>query len=380
MPAQELLLGRLQALLTQLDQLKVALGGQGLDANLRKRMGPLFDNEIADQRKRLKNDIDAVKRGVVNRLSWGSLRDREDQCKPLFGECLAYLQAARARGAEADAKLCGVADALLDELNAACELNWRRFIILAGDESFSDRVQIIRMRFPFSGVWDLPVAAHEFGHFAAFRVTAATANNGRSLLFREYLDRYLEQHPDLGEEWNYYLNEFFSDIFATFVLGPSYACTSLLLRFTVADVNKESDQRHPSYAKRAFAILETLRRMNSAEGTEGHFSDVLNLLKSEWAEALLSAKVETALSPEVQNQIGAIARDIFWILHRGCRNARYTGWQTALTLHFGWQANDETVAQKPAIRDLLNAAWLARLQLQPGNSSEPISSLMLSLC
>ena len=133
-------------------------------------------------------------------------------------------------------------------------------------------MQLIRIRFPVCGIWDLPIVAHEFGHFAAARITVSEGGADRVLPFARFVDEYLDENRNLGNEWRDYLSEYFADCFATFVLGPSYACTSLLLRFDIGTAYAEADMLHPSYAKRAHAILCLLRRMDAEADSAGDFT------------------------------------------------------------------------------------------------------------
>ena len=84
---------------------------------------------------------------------------------PLFEESLALVEGALVRGAKLDNGLCQIADALLDELRTKADVAWGRFTILAEGEFFGEMAQIIRLRFPEVSIWNLPIAAHEFGHF-----------------------------------------------------------------------------------------------------------------------------------------------------------------------------------------------------------------------
>jgi hypothetical protein len=378
MDSKELMTARLQALLVQLDQAQRALASDGIDNNLRARVGHLFQEDLKCQRALVERDLGLLAKNQLKQSSWSGLQQREGACAFLFRECLAFLQGARGRGRDVDTGLCEIADTMLDELSAACELNWCRFTILADEEFFSDQVQIIRLRFPFCGIWDLPVAAHEFGHFAAYRLTVPEGDGRRSPPFKEYIDGYIAENQ-LRKEEEYYLNEYFADAFATYVLGPSYACTSLLLRFGVATALDEMDGRHPSYGKRAWIILDTLNRMNKERDSEGDFNQVVSVLRDYWISALKSAENARELSESDREKLNDISLQLYGILKGGARNARYNRWKIARKLQPALKPDGKKPDGEYEIRDLLNAAWLVRLQpnILPGQISNRVVELCL---
>jgi hypothetical protein len=294
----------------------------------------------------------------------------------LFDDILAFLQGARTRGRDVDGGLCEIADAMLDELDDACELGWHRFTMLADAAFFSDDRQIVRLRFPFCGVWGLPVAAHEFGHFAAFRLGFGQGDKTRSLEFKSYLEDYLTNHADLGREWRAYLEEFFADVFATFTMGPSYLFTSMLLQFAVSAANDATDT-HPSYARRAYVMQSTLRRMNLEADSSGDFDQVIQLLDKCWKTALDSANSPVALPPTEEERLSDIAGDTYRLLSRAAGRARYNRWQKAKELQSDLIEDIGELEDSYGIRDLLNAAWLARFV--PGQTPATISDRVVAL-
>jgi hypothetical protein len=293
----------------------------------------------------------------------------------VFHECLAFLQGGRARGRDVDIKLCEIADGLLDQLSYACGLAWGRFTILADEEFFSDYAQIIRIRFPFHGIWDLPVAAHEFGHFAAHRLTAGEGQ-ARSLPFPQFVTDYCVQNK-LGREWALYLNEFFADAFATYTLGPSYAFTSLLLRFGVATAHDEVDQKHPSYAKRAQLILDVLNRMDCEADSKGALDHVIRLLRDLWDTALNSAEMRKQMPDADGERLGYLTGELYGILTRTATHARYNRWDMTAQLQSNVKAGTKAPTCEYEVRDLLNAAWRARFE--PNSSPEQISGRVICL-
>jgi hypothetical protein len=390
MAATELARERLNVLLTQLDDLKALLSkrqdelletlrrqlqektywpspvkgdrDRNQDDYLLSRMSAVFEYEIGELRKKIEWDLAFIKGGLVKKGTWTSIEDRARECKKLFSEALSYLQAMSGLFGETTTKLCRIADAMLDQVNEHCDLGWRRFAVPADGESYSEVIQLIRLRFPLGGIWDIPVAAHEFGHFAAYRLRTVRSDGIPSPVFHDYFDGYLQQNgfvPPLTEVWRSYLNEFFADIFATYVLGPSYACSAVLLRFEPAHPHRDGNT-HPSYVKRARAIIGTLQRMDMEPETTGRLSTIIEEIDNGWRDALASADTTDALSEMDQQQVDGIASAIYTDLQLACGRARYVGWQRAVALYAIWK-DKSRVTEPPAIADLLNAAWLARL-------------------
>ena len=200
------------------------------------------------------------------------------------------------------------------------------------------------MRFPLNGIWDIPIAAHEFGHFAAYRLNVPDEDGTPSPVFRDFVEGYLRQYEVSSEArsqvWRSYLNEYFADIFATYVLGPSYACTALLLRFEPANAQRESSATHPSFAKRARAIIETLQRMDMERDSEGKFSSIIDVINQRWFDILASVGIGSELPDNDRQQVSGIASAIYGDLKRACSNARYIGWGNAQSL-FGRSKNNQ---------------------------------------
>jgi hypothetical protein len=200
------------------------------------------------------------------------------------------------------------------------------------------------------------------------------------LPFQNYKEGFKQQYPERGEEWMFYLEEYFADVFATFVMGPAYALTCVLLRFDPACANCEEDRKHPSYNKRVHAILQTLSRMNSEKDTKGQFKDAVCVLTNFWNQALASAKQSAAIPAEERQQVDSLVFSFYEMLKRGAPNARFNCW-TSAKLKQPWLSAVQPPAVNAAnfkISELLNSAWLCRLQ--PGTESGKVSNNMIQLC
>lgn len=312
-----------------------------------------FDNAITDRCLEIDSDL---KQPRADAGAWGLLRQREEACKPLFREALAFLQTLG--GCKRDlVGPAGLASALVAELSQASVLGPTPLIVPDVDDSFSDFVQNIRLRFPAADLWDVPVVAHEFGHFAAYRLTAS-ADEGiqRRRPFPEYVAEFMNMHRNdpasERDKWRNWLNEFFADAFATFVMGPSFAASVLLLRSDVALAFKPSNT-HPSYAARAKLILDNLQR--ASDDTDGEYNLAVCWLTEQWRELLKFAEGDRNLE-----WVDDIARKLYEALLACARNARYSGWKGACNeVQFLVEQHCDSTKARISARDLVNGAWVA---------------------
>src|ERR1700722_15724712 len=179
MKPAERLLARVQQTLDDLESARATLESGAIEERYRCRIGADFWQDLDDQGTRLRESIDDLNQAAVNDFQqgpqlatfWGEFDINRRKSEDLVAKCLALTEGAIARSKEIDGGMCDIADVLLDELERSADLGWKRFTLPAVGESFSNLEQIIRIRFPSRDIWSLPVAAHEFGHFAARKMT-----------------------------------------------------------------------------------------------------------------------------------------------------------------------------------------------------------------
>jgi hypothetical protein len=230
------------------------------------------------------------------------------------------------------------------------------------------------LRFPFDGIWELPIAAHEFGHYVAPRLREGTPGGSEQSGFVTFRKEYLTEHLELGEVWESYLEELFADVFATYTVGPAFAFACLLLRFDPADPGTDGVQ-HPSYARRTHAILYTLALMNNEANTAGHFKDVIEGLRECWNGAVTSNGANAAAAePE---RIEYLADQFFSLLRSAAPYARFTGWKEAIC-KAGLFSDQNATPDGENLIELFNAAWLRRLT--EGVNAAEVSATVLKAC
>ncbi len=362
---------RIAALLEELDLAEKMLDSDSLSPQLRTQVDGTFGILIQQRRgdlRALEGKVAGHRDGVVKGL-WDRFHEIDEDCGRLSREYLAFLGGVQVRGAGLDGGVCEVADALLDELARSVGIDWPRFTILAEDEFLAGMTDIIRLRFPPLSIWNLPVAAHELGHFVTSELRDGVAG-GRPLLDlvadlkRKEGAALAGQVPERTvqmevEKLGFHLHEHLADLFAVYTLGPSYACTCIRLRFDPRRAYVEHP-RHPCDADRVWFVLRALEKIN-----EGHYQAVVDHLRDIWRHSVSAAgwsdsdrtsRERPWLSDTLEEMRHALGRN----LHR---NARYRGWDRAITLRHPLLASGRpTAVADCTLADLLNAAWLARLE------------------
>jgi hypothetical protein len=344
MDATSLLVDRLQALRERLNLADAAAGA-----------APAFAEAIAKSRDRLD---DAIPDARASEAAWHELAVWEKTDASLFREVLAYLQAIGQPALPASGAGL-LARGLVAELCTKLPLGDPPVIAPDVADSFSDFVEIIRLRYPPAGIWDVPVVAHELGHFAAYRLTSWEDGLQRSQAVRGFISEQLDaksiQSESEREKWRFWLNELFADAFATYCVGPCYAASALLLRFDVAQACDGDQRTHPSSAARAVAILEILREMNRE--AQDSYTTAINVLERQWMDLLGFAEKGNCRGewvPEMAYQLHQIVRKV-------ARRVQYENWRYAdESLQYVLTDPTKAPEQRFTARDLLNAAWLAR--------------------
>jgi hypothetical protein len=345
---------------------------------LKERAGDQFALLLEQQRGALVAILGEAQTTEKLDLTWGALRGVQSQCDAVFKEALAYLQGVLVRASGLDRGLCTVADALLDDLSRRAGVAWNRFTILADSEFFADMAAIVRLRFPELNVWSLPIAAHEFGHFVGPALRLKSAGISRHP-FEEILER--ESRRD-ARGWRY-THEYFADAFATYALGPAYACTCALLRFDPSTASTDGE-RHPSEAKRMHLILGILDEMNRSEPLEP-FGGVLQVLQEAWAEQIASGGEGAGLDERARAEVDALRDELLALMQQHMPpRLRYSGQRgmRASVIAAAMIGEAELrLVRDDTIAEVVNAAWECRLQAARLSRSdvEPIAKRAFQL-
>jgi hypothetical protein len=186
-----------------------------------------------------------------------------------------------------------------------------------------------------------------------------------------------------------------ADAFATYAMGPAYACAAIWLRFN--PFLAYSDQPGtPGDAKRATMVFEILKHMNAATSFT-NYDGVIRLLEDAWASALVCAKPPGELDRAQVTYLSDLAERAFRTFSdRLLPTAPYPakGWLDAQDWvqqrredhRAGRRWQDRTdvgslMSPIRSLRDILNAAWCARVQSDSAWVREyDLAGLVLKLC
>jgi hypothetical protein len=384
MTPQWLMLARLDGLLARLNEAHRAISTEGQDSRIKERIGNELARRLLEHTRALEGRRSKVaENGEVSKYAWAEVKS--SVTASLLDECLLYLQAARSRSSGVEADLCEIIDALFDELAGKTQsLAWKSYSVFAPEDSFDVLSRIIRVRYPVSGVWDIPIAVHEFGHFLSGNLRRVRPDGSAQLVFEEEKNSFvppqsIDQTP-LGmqqshTDWRFWLDEIFADVFATYAVGPSFACSCLLVRFDPGSTEEETDGKHPSYAKRAYVILQTLRFLNEEQLGRGQFGQAIQVLDTSWQGACEAAGTRWNVPDETW--LGRLVSNIYNMLKTVEGGLRFNDWKAASNkLRLLEQPND--AVGDFTLVELLNAAWICRLKKE-GSNPEQLSENFVQL-
>lgn len=374
MEARDVIFGQVERLRQELIRSGAGIDSLEIDAHLRDGVAPRFDTalkQLKDQNSTLEKK---VKDGEPLHVCWRHLRKLQDDSTKLFDECLAVIQGAWARKHGLDEGVCALTDALLDDL-AHC-VSWRGFTLLATSEFYRPTAEIIRIRYPEVSLWSLPLAAHEFGHYAGPELRHSQ-DGGHEYPFQARLK--VADEARVGarhtKEWHH-IQEYFADVFAIYTLGPAYAAALILLRMNPSDAYTET-ATHPSGAARVHGILWMLDKMDEggAARLRSPFRDVTGSLRGLWETSLEAAGQPTALSAPAVALVMQRMTELFEMLVDTTPQRLQFSWADWLRAQ-GMAADlaTKTLPEQLTRRDVLNAAWLARLQL-PGHNPHALNDI-----
>ena len=291
--------------------------------------------------------------------AWASLNDAHSEIGDLSKRLMAYVGGSLLRdeieGAQTRASNAfAIALALTDELSDATQIGWEKDILPADHEYTATDTGLIHMVFPRLTVWDLPAVMHEFGHYAALRIT-----NGSVVPFKVIRDSGSLGAPD-------HIEELFADAFASYVGGPAFGCACAMQRFSPTDAEAVEDTKtHPSHAARIHMIVALLRGRSTEVG-DPEWDQVTSLIEQCWASNLAAIGKPTELPDAWQPKLDLeVLRRIRDQVLAQVATARYQSWGSAVALAAQLDPDREmaiaAVPRGTSLRDILNSGWVARL-------------------
>jgi hypothetical protein len=211
---------------------------------------------------------------------------------------------------------------------------------------------VVRLRLPSDGVWGLPVAIHEYGHFVAANVADRAIVNmlPRTVLPVEDLLSRDTERPKLY----WYGHELFADAFAAATVGPAYTWYCTRFRFSPAGVAPADSATHPPAALRVRTQLAVLDQLAADDPARYLPAEVIKL-RTLWDSEVVNA------DPALEQ----LERDIvtFVLENERLKRVRYGDDAQARQLA---AARLEPGSGRPEIVHILNAAWYLRSSEEDG--------------
>lgn len=379
---------------------------EGLDATIgdqaRRQRGRI--REVRELMAAAEHEDDPETAKKYLRKGWGLYNEIYQQSQDIFEECLTFIGGLTFRERGLDECICMIADDLIrDCARQSTGRAWESLTVPALRETVDKTIaRIIRLRFQEWTIWTLPFTAHEFGHVVIsdeVELKGFIEQEIEKLLAGSdsYL-RHLLENKDAEQARNcarFRLNEFLADAFATYTMGPAYACAAILLRFNPASAYDESTTQ-PGDARRVRIVMEMLKQMNVRAGKLSPYKEVIDYLDKKWNGALdRVGQADTLAAPDSQYLDTLVARISRFYVDVLRPTALYLptaeegleeGWTVARQWASGWLKqveNKEALSIPPVtsthkLRDVFNAAWLCRIT-EP-DSVDRIADVARLLC
>jgi hypothetical protein len=385
MDSRSVIVSRLTALSTNLTFAEEALSHPKITPKLRQKVYMHFGNLFNYQRNQVDTLLQKIREGQSLALAWETAESIQKNCYELLNECFEFLQGALVRSVGLDLKMCEIADALIADLSDRTSTYWNRFTIVGEEHFFAGTTDIIRLQFPEFTIWSLPIVGHEFGHFVGreLRKTLMEANHQFGEPFQQIVNS--EGKPELTHRDESFLYEYFADLFATYALGPAFACASLFLVFKPG-LDRDGEQ-HPSDVKRTYFILQALEKMNKAEGIYDPYRGIIDRLQTVWQQCNQDVVgFSTSLSPEVISNLHSKLAVLYNSLDESYSKVKYqqTDWDYAHLLApklLTEKTVTELLEPDITLSDVFNAAWICRLSnWEIPDIAEQINHKALQLC
>lgn len=369
MNTRSVLVGQIGSWVDSLNQAMRCLQLRQLDAEMRRRINIRLETDLTKGLKTLTSLQQQVQNGAELSLSWVKFQtDRRESARVLH-ECLAFIEGALVRANNIDGGVCRIADAMLCELNHLTDVGWSRFTILADGEFFAGLSGIIRLRFADVSIWNLPVCAHEFGHFVGKK--------------DPNLDEIISREKRKEPRYDPFLQEHFADLFATYTVGPAFALNCVLLRFSPSGAFQEGST-HPSDAHRVWWMLQTLRRMEKRQSPGPRLYDhMVTKIQELWTSSLIAAGDNKELPARETARLGEWLDELFDAIDTSFPRARFGGWMRAEEMAEQLRKKrPPTLHKEDDIPGILNAAWLCRSESDYGDGYEVswLADQALRLC
>jgi hypothetical protein len=329
-----------------------------LDPELGARLNVLFDREAS-----------AIQRGLDNRSSDEETAKLIRRGADFIEETIAFIGGAAARSLGLDGGYTALALAWLDALSDKVELPRVGVVVPAATDDTSMLTRVVRLRIPSDGIWGLPVAVHEYGHFVASVLTRREARRDMQTTIVPIEERTYGAASDADLPKLYWHgHELFADAFAAVTVGPAYTRYCIHHRFDPGEAQKATAD-HPEPARRIRVQLTAMRRI-ATDDQRLYITAELDALRASWDGAVEAAGKDPAVRPH--ENLDRLEEDLLRLLDDDklveLRYSEHVGARRLAEAPLAQAEGAESVAEA------LNAAWVRRLRNGTNESVDTIAA------
>ncbi|HKQ75490.1 MAG TPA: hypothetical protein VJ810_17455 [Blastocatellia bacterium] len=366
---------------------------------------PGLEVTLGKQIEKKQNALKRIEESVITakeddlcamRAAWTDYATIFKESESILHECLEIIGTLAIRNKDLDQRILYVADELIRECLSQSTDHQDYYLLVHGleDTVTKTKARIIRLRFPEWTIWDLPLAAHELGYVLVTetlkeeneleeddRLWLPFVKEQSSSLVAVDSEFQKSQAGEIGQDqeadkWRESrVHKFLADAFATYTMGPAYACSAILLRL---NPSLGASCGTPSDIQRAQIILSTLTCMDDKEKIMGPYTKVIEKLGEYWNSTVSRVNPSGKLEPDYETWLWRLAEKFSKELGPTTFRApalyapivEKRGWQRANEWSHEWlkqwNSNQNLSVPQPSndnLRDALNATWLCRLQI-----------------
>jgi hypothetical protein len=311
----------------------------------------------------------AVEQGLGSGCSAEDTADLIRRGEELIGETIAFIGGAAARRLDLDGGFTSLALAWLDALSDKVELPRVAVVIPASTDIAGLLTQVIRLRLPSDGIWGLPAAVHEYGHFVASVLTRREARRDMARTIVPIEERTHGAASDADfPQLHSHGHELFADAFAAVTAGPAYTRYCIHHRFDPRDAQSVT-ATHPAFTRRIRVQLAAMHRI--ATGTQQpYITAEINALGAAWEAAVQATGEDPAIRPDAN--LDRLEERLLGLLDD----------DKLVALRYGEHVDARRLAQSPlaqaesagSVAEALNAAWVLRLRNGPAENVDTIAA------
>jgi hypothetical protein len=344
--------------------------------SFRERMNE-YDSQLNELLESLRSGPGEQDPDEFLRNAWSTFVDIQRRSRDLFADCLEFIGGVSFRDRSTE-KLWRIADELARE--AADDLfgeSWSFLTVPSLEEKLSDNLaRTLRLRFPEWTIWNLPLLLHEFGHVAITnkprlsklldeQITELVGEDEEGRKPEATPQRQARREEQARRRHATFVRPLLADAFAVYTAGPAYACAAFHLRFDPGLAATGT----PSYAERAAIVLGCLRQIDRNE----YMKALIDQLKGQWTAAVERSGMTDQASSTRLERVEHVLLPAFlatlddmsatpWYRPKNWLDAMKWKDDWADRLEHGRQLCIDTLEPTYKLRDVLNAAWLARMQ------------------